>query len=137
MAGTLHFNISTVHIYQRRFDSESLANTLRDSHVYIISRRPAVRITYHFAHRNRVFLNFSLRDQSGAQDWETQHNLVAGYNQVLSCRTFEDGAYFVIESESSVDSVLHGDSWALASFLSGAPGAVADQESLVHRSGIW
>jgi hypothetical protein len=74
-------------------------------------------------------LNFLLRAQADVQLREIQHNLIADYGQVLSCRTFEDGAYFAINNESD-SSVLHGDSWALASFLSGAPEAIADKEVL-------
>lgn len=130
MAGTLGFSISVVHVFQRRFDTDSLAEALTGAHLYIISRRPSSRIqresimvrgdlvTFNIMTRASIIANvvpysLSLRPESGLE--------------VEDFRTYSNGAYFSFRCNGRL---VHGDAWALASLASNAREDLATQEVL-------
>ncbi|MBL7500331.1 hypothetical protein I6A81_29605, partial [Frankia sp. CN7] len=130
MAGTLIFSISATHVFQRKFDTESLAIALGDCHWYIITRRPSVRIA-----RESV----DLRDEIITLDVVTRESIagppktyhlgadLAGIDETRHFAVHADGAYFSLQARNGL---IHGDSWALASLLSGASAELARQEVL-------
>jgi hypothetical protein len=130
MAGTLLFRLKVEHVYQRRFDSESLAEALTASHWYIISRRPSVGILEDSVRLDDQILtaDFVTRDDlAGAEQIHTLGSDFCQFGPLHDFRIYADGAYF---SVSVGDSLLHGDAWALASLLSGARADIARQEVL-------
>lgn len=130
MAGTLIIGVRPVHIYQRRFDSKDLAFALRNSHLYLISRRPQVRLdpaSLMFKHYAAKVDAYSRREGSNSI-WRRKILLrPAGGEPILDFKLHADGSYFSLRTETDL---IHGDAWALASFHSGAAEEVAGQEVL-------
>lgn len=128
MAGTLTFGVQPIHLYQRRFTTESLEIALNDCHLYIISRRPQLRIDP----------DSVLSTPHGAKI--TIHTRSTGNGKDLSCRfvvrpsTQEPISDFKVHAAGSYfsfrvgDDLIHGDAWALTSLALGAPEDLAAQE---------
>ena len=130
MAGTLLFRLKVEHIYQRRFDSESLAEALTSSHWYIISRRPSVRILEDSVRLDDHILTVDFVTRRDLASPEQNHTFGADFCELGPVHDFQayaDGAYFSIGMR---DSLMHGDAWALASLLSSARTDIARQEVL-------
>ncbi|WP_445189105.1 hypothetical protein ACTXG6_18730 [Pseudonocardia sp. Cha107L01] len=129
MAGTLSFRLTVDHVYQRRFDTTALAEALGSSHWYLLTRRPTVRIVPGSARLDDQILTIDVvtRDHPGAA--RNIHSLGYDFKQAgaRNFRLHNDGAYF---SMRMGDELIHGDAWALASFLSGADPTFARQEVL-------
>ncbi|MFI9387609.1 hypothetical protein [Kutzneria sp. NPDC052558] len=130
MAGTLSYRLRVDHIYQRRFDSSSLAQALSSSHWYIITRRPSTKIIAESTAVGDGILtvDFLFREDFGAS--QRVQTLGSDFSPVGKIRGFhvhENGAYFSLYVD---DQLIHGDAWALASLLSGAKMEIAKQEVL-------
>jgi hypothetical protein len=131
MAGTLFYRLQVDHVYQRRFtDPTAFATALRNSHWYIITRRPSIRI---------IEESVQLDDRMLTVDFVTRETPVTpeqirtygtdfyAMGELRNFQVYEDGAYFSIEIGGDF---MHGDAWALASFLSHADTDIARQEVL-------
>ncbi|MFD6770950.1 hypothetical protein ACFWC6_32550 [Micromonospora chalcea] len=128
MAGTLMYELGLAHTFQRRFDSDALAEALSESHIYIISRRPKVRIEERsvWFHPEKIKFNVvSKLDSKG--DWENYPLEISGKELRQACdfRVYQDGSYF---SYRMGGVLLHGDSWALGSLCSRAQNELSRQE---------
>ena len=130
VAGTLMFELRQVHTYQRRFDSADLATALTGSNIYIISRRPAIRIATSSVqfHPNEISFDVMARQHSCADLEVHRLQLRAEFlRKANDFRIYHEGAYFSLR----VDSVLmHGDSWALAALCSRAREDISRHEVL-------
>jgi hypothetical protein len=131
MAGTLFYKLYVEHVYQRRFgDSAAFAEALRNSHWYIIARRPSVRIIGESVQiqDNMITADFVARENPG--DPEHIYSFGSDFYEMgdlKNFQTYQDGAYFSVDVN---DTFMHGDAWALASFLSHASPLIARQEVL-------
>jgi hypothetical protein len=131
MAGTLFYKLYVEHVYQRRFgDSAAFAEALRNSHWYIIARRPSVRIIGESVQiqDNMITADFVTRENPG--DPERLYSFGSDFYEMgdlENFQTYQDGAYFSVDVN---DTFMHGDAWALASFLSHASPLIARQEVL-------
>jgi hypothetical protein len=130
MSGSVSFSVSAGHVYQRKFANDELARALKGFHLYCVSRRPATRIDERSICPERgsttldaVILNpidRGVRERFTLQiDWRIKS---------ATFKSYADGSYFSVCSEEG--EVLHGDAWALATSILGAPKGVADQEIL-------
>ena len=131
MAGTLFYKLKVEHVYQRRFgDSAAFATALRSSHWYIITRRPSVRIIGESVQVQDNMITADFISRRNPDEPEKIYSFGAdfyGMGDLKSFQTYQDGAYFSL----NVNSVfMHGDAWALASFLSHADPLIARQEVL-------
>lgn len=130
MSGTMNYTVKTQHVYQRKFDSDSLGRALGSSHWYIISRRPSVRIIPESVNLDDNILTLSVITRDSVHCAKEVHSLVADLGFGWAATNFEvhaDGAYF---SFFSNEKLMHGDAWALASLLSHAREDFARQEVL-------
>ncbi|MFD4670169.1 hypothetical protein ACFWNN_10570 [Lentzea sp. NPDC058450] len=131
MAGTLVYRLQVTHLYQRRFGEQAeLAEALKSSHWYMITRRPAVRIIDGSVMLDDRILTVDVSTRADLASPLEVHTLgldFGGFASVTNFRTYADGAYFSVE----LDGLLaHGDAWALASMMSKARVDLADQEIL-------
>ncbi|MGW4497446.1 hypothetical protein ACWENR_02350 [Micromonospora sp. NPDC004336] len=129
VAGSLTVGVQPVHIYQRRFDSQDLAIALRNSHLYLISRRPRVRLdpaTAAWKPYGAKVMAYGRREGSESV-WREKIVLYPppGGDPIQDFRVHADGSYFSLRV---ADQVIHGDAWALASFHSNAAEHIAGQE---------
>ena len=130
LAGTLWYQLQVFHVFQRHFDTESLAKALAPCHFYILSRRPATRIEPSSVKQKRksIQLTILVRDTTKASwrkltfklEFDAKHG-------PIKFRTHHDGSYFSMESSRGV---FHGDAWSLATVLSRAAPTIASQEVL-------
>ncbi|WP_433513223.1 ATP-binding protein [Nonomuraea sp. CA-143628] len=130
MAGTLHFRLRVAHIYQRRFDSISLAQALSSSHWYLITRRPGVKlIPGSFRYEDEILTaDFVTRDTvTGVKNILTLGSDTRHLGELTDFHIYEEGSYFSFRTERMV---VHGDSWALASLLAQARGDISHHEIL-------
>ncbi|MEU4535707.1 hypothetical protein AB0G15_12680 [Streptosporangium sp. NPDC023825] len=130
MAGTLMYEIESFHTYQRRFDSKSLEIALRNCHWYIISRRPAIRIIGAETAPRGSIVNIKMQTRNSISEpllTIPMRMRAAPGSSFSDFQIHADGAYFYVEIGNHP---LHGDSWALASFLSNAADELARHEVL-------
>jgi hypothetical protein len=130
MAGTLLYRMKVEHVYQRRFDSDSLAEALADSHWYIVSRRPSVRIIEDSVRVDDQILTADFVTRDDLAGSERVHTLGSDFCRLGPLHDFQiyaDGAYFSVGVGSKL---MHGDAWALSSLLSTANVDIARQEVL-------
>lgn len=130
MAGTLHYRLQVDHVYQRRFGQDELAEALKTSHWYIVTRRPCVRIVEDSAVLDDRILTVDVVTRTDLARPRSVHTLGQGFGQFQSLanfRTYEHGAYFSVEIDGKL---AHGDAWSLASLLSSADVELAAQEVL-------
>ena len=131
MAGTLWYRLKVDHVYQRRFgDSAALAAALGNSHWYLISRQPSVRIIPGSVRLDDDLLSAEFVTRDTLAGPERIHVLGSDFREMGTLkdfRAYEDGAYFSIKIGGTL---YHGDAWALASLLSHAEPSVAKQEVL-------
>ncbi|MGW5686474.1 hypothetical protein [Nonomuraea sp. NPDC003754] len=130
MAGTLFFRLHVAHIYQRRFDSTSLAQALSGSHWYLLTRRPAVKLMPNsFRYEDEILTaDFVTRNsKTGKADVHTLGTDTRHLGHLSDFQIYADGSYFSFRTS---ETVIHGDSWALASLLAEARGDVSLQEVL-------
>jgi hypothetical protein len=128
MAGTLTYGLQVAHTFQRKFDPESLAAALADCHIYLISRRPSVRIKKGSAriHLDRLSVEFLARDHARSPISEVPISINLQTRDAISdFRTYVDGSYFSLIAGRTL---IHGDAWSLASIMSGAREGLARQE---------
>ena len=128
MAGTITIGVRPVHIYQRRFDSADLAVALQNSHLYLITRRPQVRLdpASVLSKPYGVKVDVVSRREGHAEEWRQRIVIPAPDGEVISSfRLHADGSYF---SLSSGERTIHGDAWAFASFFMDANEEIAGQE---------
>ncbi|MGC5658988.1 hypothetical protein ACN261_01025 [Micromonospora sp. WMMD723] len=128
MAGSLTIGVQPVHIYQRRFDSQDLAVALRNSHLYLISRRPRVRLDGETATWNRSGVKVVAfgRHEGRESVWSEEIHLYPPEGgSIEDFRVHADGSYFSLRVAGRA---IHGDAWALASFHSNAAEHIAGQE---------
>ena len=130
MAGTLSYRLQVEHVYQRRFDSTSLAEALGSSHWYIIARRPSVKIVTGSACVDDQILTVGFATRDNLASPPRIRTFGADFRQLGTLHDFQvhsDGAYFSVYAD---EQLIHGDAWALASLLSGASREIAMQEVL-------
>jgi len=130
MAGTLIYRLQVDHVYQRRFGQAELAEALKSSHWYIVTRRPSVRIVEGSAALDDQILTVDLTTGNDLESPRSVHTLGLDFGQFESLtdfRTYAHGAYFSVEVDGRL---AHGDAWALASLLSNADTELAAQEVL-------
>jgi hypothetical protein len=130
MAGTLTYRIKVDHIYQRRFDLPDFATALAESHWYLITRRPAVRILPGSVKLDDDIVTLDVVTREHVDAPQRVHTVGADFRQFGRPHDFEimaEGAYFSMMLD---DNVFHGDTWALASLLTGAGIELACQETL-------
>jgi hypothetical protein len=130
LAGTLWYRLKVEHVYQRRFgDSATLAEALGNSHWYIISRRPSVRIIANSVRVDDDLLTADFITRNDLDSAARIHTLGSDFSEhgpIQDFLTYEDGAYFSVRIG---DQLFHGDAWALA-LLSFADSSIAKQEVL-------
>lgn len=130
MAGTLLYRLHVDHIYQRRFDQTELAEALKLSHWYIVSRRPSTRIVEGSVILDDRILTVDLSTSADFASAPSVYTLGLDFGQfesVTDFRTYLNGAYFSVEVDGRL---AHGDAWSLASLLSDADVELAAQEVL-------
>jgi hypothetical protein len=130
MAGSLGYSLKVANVYQRRFDSETLATALTGSHLYIISRRPAVRIDRSSVRVYAHQITFDVVTNKSIRSDPERHSLVLNFEHSLEVedfRTYSNSTYFSFRANGFL---IHGDAWALASLASNAGTALATQEVL-------
>ncbi|MGW3615320.1 FtsK/SpoIIIE domain-containing protein [Micromonospora sp. NPDC005163] len=130
MAGTLTYILQVAHTFQRKFDPESLQAALADCHLYVISRRPSVRIdrTSPRIHLDRLSVDFMTReDMKGEPERIPVAIDLHELDTISDFRTYAHGSYF---SMAMGGGLVHGDAWSLASMMSGADEKMARQEVL-------
>lgn len=129
MAGTLRFELVPAHVYQRRFDSDALGEALRDCHLYIISKRPAVRTLRDSVrmHVDQVSFTASIGAASSDPRIEDFQVGVEVADRVSNFRLHGDGAYFSFRTENVV---WHGDTWSLCSLAQHAAEPIACHQVL-------
>jgi hypothetical protein len=128
MAGTIIYMLEVAHVFQRRFDSESLEQALSGSHLYLISRRPSVRIDHASVRVDVHSISFEAVTRRVARGKLENHRFIFKTDDeviVEDFRTYLDGAYFSFRANGHL---VHGDSWALASLASNAREDLARQE---------
>ncbi|WP_157528448.1 hypothetical protein [Nocardia sp. NRRL S-836] len=130
MAGTLHYRLKVTHIYQRRFEQSELAEALKTSHWYIITRRPAVRIIEGSANLDNKIMTVDVTTSADLASSRLTRTLGLDFGNSQSLtdfQTYENGAYFSVNIDGRI---MHGDAWTLASLLSRADKELAAQEVL-------
>ena len=130
MAGTLFYKLKVEHVYQRRFgDSAAFAAALRSSYWYIITRRPSVRIIGESVQTqdNMITADFVTRRPDEHEQIYSYGSDFYDMGKLDNFQTYQDDAYFSVDVNGTF---MHGDAWALASFLSHANPAIARQEVL-------
>ncbi|MEU8374487.1 hypothetical protein AB0C22_15340 [Micromonospora sp. NPDC048894] len=128
MAGTITIGVRPVHVYQRRFDSDDMAGALRNSHLYLISRRPQLRLDA----ASLVWKPYGVRvDAYGRREgsgdiWRQKIVIPAPEGEPISdFRLYADGSYFSLRGSRGL---IHGDAWSFASFFTNAAEEIAGQE---------
>jgi hypothetical protein len=130
MAGTLTYSVRVRHVFQRKFDSESLDKVFGSCHWYIITRRPSVRIIPETVRLDDDIVTLDMVTRNSMLEDRQVHHLAADLAFGRVVKNFEvhaNGAYF---SVSVGGQLIHGDAWALASLLSLARPDIARQEVL-------
>lgn len=130
MAGTLSYSLKVRHVFQRKFDSESLGEALSACHWYIITRRPSVRIVPETVRLDDDIITLDIVTRSSARGEKRAHHLAADLASVGMLKNFEVHANDAYFSASVGDHLIHGDAWALASLLSLASPDISRQEVL-------
>ncbi|MFI5484699.1 hypothetical protein [Micromonospora echinaurantiaca] len=128
MAGTLIYQLQLAHTFQRRFDSEELGRALSESHIYVISRRPQVRLKEQSVmfHPRRIQFEVTTKANSKASHVDYSLDLAhEGLQQACDFRTYQDGSYFSFRLGAAL---MHGDSWALAALCSRTKDEISRQE---------
>jgi hypothetical protein len=130
VSGRLTYSIFAGHVYQRKFANDELAQALKGFHLYIVSRRPATRIDERSIRQlgeltSLEMIVFNPADRSVRERLPLD---IAWGIQSATFRTHMDGSYFSVCSKDG--ELLHGDAWALATSILGAPRGIADQEVL-------
>ena len=130
MAGSLGYSLKVANIYQRRFDAESFAMALADSHLYIISRRPTLRIDPNSVRVYEDRITFDALTKKSIRSTLDRRPLVmpleAGL-EIEDFRTYSNCTYFSFRANGIL---VHGDAWALASLADNASPDLATQEVL-------
>ncbi|TQJ24317.1 hypothetical protein FBZ33_4643 [Micromonospora sp. A202] len=122
------YELGLAHTFQRRFDSDALAEALSESHIYVISRRPKVRIKERSVWFHPERIKFEVVSKVGSKgEWITYPLEIAGKDLRKACdfRTYQDGSYFSYRVGAAL---LHGDSWALGSLCSRAGNELSHQD---------
>ncbi len=130
MAGTLAYRLNVVHIYQRRFDSESLAEALTSSHWYIVTRRPSTKIIADSVRLDDQIMTVDFATRADLDSEIQIYTFGSSFQELGDLSDFQvyaDGAYFSVNVNGKL---FHGDAWALASLLSGADSKISGQEVL-------
>ena len=130
MAGSLGYSIKVAHVYQRQFDSKSLDVALADSHLYLISRRPAVRIDKSSVRLYEGRITFDIVTRKSVRSMPESHSLMLNFEpgiEIEDFRTYSNNAYFSFRANRIL---VHGDAWTLASLASNARDDLATQEVL-------
>lgn len=130
MAGTLSYRLRVDHVYQRRFGQAELAEALKSSYWYVVTRRPTVRIVEGSAVLDDQILTVDLATRTDLSSPQSAYTLgldFGHFESLTDFRTYLHGAYFSVEAD---DRLVHGDAWSLASLLSGANTDLAAQEVL-------
>jgi hypothetical protein len=130
VSGRVSYSISAGHVYQRKFGNDELARALKGFHLYFVSRRPATRIDERSIRQlgsstSLDVVIFNPADRSVRE--RLPMNIAWGF-QSATFRTYLNGSYFSVCSKDG--ELLHGEAWALATSILGAPKGVADQEVL-------
>ncbi|MBB6000143.1 hypothetical protein [Streptomonospora salina] len=130
MAGTLGYTISVRHVFQRKFGSDELGNSMSGCHWYIISRRPRIRILEGSPRIKDGILTLEFIETSPESN--TRRTFALGSELIdegnrAVFKTYDRGSYFSLHVDGRV---IHGDAWALASLFSAADRDVAKQEVL-------
>jgi hypothetical protein len=130
MSGSITYSISMGHVYQRKFATDELGRALEGYHLYCVSRRPATRIDERSILRlfSSVMFDLVILDPADRSVRERLPLRITWDIKPLTFNTYLDGSYFSVSSEEG--ELLHGDAWALATFILGAPKGIADQEIL-------
>jgi hypothetical protein len=130
MAGSIGYTLKVAHVFQRRFDSESFVTALADSHLYLISRRPAVRIDKESIriYRDRLVFDITTRKsiRSPVESYPLTLSLDVGH-EVEDFRMYSNSTYFSFRFNGML---VHGDAWAIASLASNTRPDLAAQEIL-------
>lgn len=128
VAGTMMYELRAAHVFQRRFDSDALAAAIADCHLYIVSRRPGVRIVEDAVRKRVGSIAFSARVGNGETAAIEQFELpVDPAIGASDFRLHDDGAYFSFRTGGQT---WHGDAWSLAALTGRARGPVAMHEVL-------
>ncbi|GAA4192667.1 ATP-binding protein [Microbispora amethystogenes] len=130
MAGTLIYRLHVAHIYQRRFDLAGLAEALKSSHWYLITRRPAVKLVAGSFRCDDHIITADFVTHDSTTGIANVHTLgvdVRGLGELSDFQDYADGSYF---SFRAGERLIHGDSWALASLMAEAQGDISKHEVL-------
>ncbi|MFJ8691204.1 P-loop NTPase family protein [Micromonospora wenchangensis] len=124
----MRFELEPRHVFQRRFDSEALAEALHDCHLYIISRRDAVRIIRDSVevYPDRITFAAAIGFDGSAGHERFGLQFDESY-RVSDFRLHAEGGYFSFRTGHQM---WHGDAWALTSMAAKASPAIAGQEVL-------
>ena len=130
LSGSLFYEISAGHVYQRKFGTEDLAEALKGYHLYAISRRPATRINEASIKQQSSLaqLSITLPPSGDARSGKCYPLSIDWSIEGSSFHTYMGGSYFSVSTKDG--HLLHGDAWALATAAMGAPVGIADQEIL-------
>jgi hypothetical protein len=132
MSGSVHYLATVSHVYQRKFRTDELARALRGHNLYLISRRPLVRIKESSIRRlgsDTMFELQTLRPDDGSV--AAFYTVGIGDSGTMVSSTFRShmsGSYFSMRRRDG--QLVHGDAWALASLLLNVPPGLADHEVL-------
>jgi hypothetical protein len=130
VSGSVFYSVAAGHVYQRKFANDELERALKGFHLYFVSRRPATRIDERSIQQRRGSTTldvvvFNPVDRSVRERLPLD---ISWGIQPSTFRTYLDGSYFSVSSGDG--ELLHGDAWALVTFMLGAPRGPADQEIL-------
>ncbi|WP_109507083.1 hypothetical protein [Nocardioides speluncae] len=88
MAGTISYDLSPLHTYQRRLMNTELLLALSNTHLYVVSRRPRTTV-----HRQGQALGASIlrtTTRESLSDGALQHSM----SVVAQAEVLHDGAYW-------------------------------------------
>lgn len=109
MAGTLYVGLEAPHTYQRRFATPDIDAMLASSHLYLVTRAPAVRASIaEKVDEQSVAMTLTCR---GCAD----RSVLIGPSELEPSLTLlGDGAYWVLTSAIDNARLVHGSAWAYA-----------------------
>ena len=122
MAGTVLYEISTLHTYQRRLVTTALIEALEHSHLYVISRRPRSLV------RTRTSI-IGLRQKLITTTRAKINTKPVSHRVkwVITPRVSHDGAYW---QGTIRNQAVHGEAWHLAALASDRDSGVCAHEVL-------
>jgi hypothetical protein len=122
------YELRAAHVFQRRFDSEALAAAVSDCHLYIISRRPGVRVIGETVRTHPDSIAVVGRIVDGVSCEAQKFTLpVDSAMEPSDFRLHDDGAYFSFRTGGQM---WHGDTWSLAALATRGQGPIAMHEVL-------